>query len=952
MKKLNRNSLENDIKLNKENCIKRNNEGITLIALIVTIVVMIVIAGVSINMTIGENGIFTKAVKAKEMQETAEIKEKFELKQAEARIALGGESLTLENYLKYLVDQGMIDESDIEDTADSNIKTILVDNKYIYTVVKKDDGSIGLEYEGKAGKLLPKIKSVNTKSTTSSIEVKVDATRVDGGEYRFYIKDVASGEDYKKKEANKTGEYIFTGLEQNREFKIKIEVENKNGIAESETNVIRTVTVAELTQADLEFTYNPNEWTKDKIVVTVNAKVEIPTGYTLQTSKDMTKWENKATQEFTANGYIYVRLFDGTNGGSYAVGEVTKIDTEKPKVTTSSSTSNSITFSGTDNASGIIGYAVTTTKVEPTNFVAVDNTKALNNITIGERSQKTEYYVWLKDKAENVSEPVTIKTDEATGITQADINFTYSPSEWTNEKVTVTASLKTTIPTGYTLQTSKTATNWENKMAQEFTANGYIYVRLFDGTNGGSYAVGEVSKIDKEKPKVTTSSSTSNSITFSGTDNASGIIGYKVTTSSIEPTSFDSCTSTTTLNNKQVTGLTANTTYYIWLKDAARNISEAKTEKTPTLVTSIALNKTTLNLVKGEEETLTVTVNPTNATNKEITWSTSANSIATVSTTGKVTAVAAGTATITATAKDGSGKLASCTITVKSYDGYVNYPIDLNGDGDTRNDWMLFYKADGNAEGEENGGAYAENVGDYYIIAADYLKNADDRLKLSQMGTITKNGKYSIYWEANITTLPRRQVTGTESLTVKGRTNTSTTINKLFMQNKFGELNSNFNSMVVSTLINTANWNGYVNTDYADYAIGAPTLEMWVASWNIKYGDKLKLYTNKNSTGYYVGTGSNSTTTYYQSITTVDEGYKNVLYFPYREKIDSNRCSGTFLASPSNSDYRRLMDVTYGGLVSTSEFYNDFLCVRPLVHLRSDIQLEKNATTGIWEKVN
>ena len=711
MKKLNRNSLENDIKLNKENYIKRNNEGITLIALIVTIVVMIVIAGVSINMTIGENGIFTKAVKAKEMQETAEIKEKFELKQAEARIALGGESLTLENYLKYLVDQGMIDESDIEDTADSNIKTILVDNKYIYTVAKKDDGSIGLEYEGKAGKLLPKIKSVNTKSTTSSIEVKVDATRVDGGEYRFYIKDVASGEDYKKKQTNKKGEYTFTGLEQNKEFKVKVEVENKNGIAESETNVIRTVTVAELTQADLEFTYNPNEWTKDKIVVTVNAKVEIPTGYTLQTSKDMTKWENKATQEFTENGYIYVRLFDGTNGGSYAVGEVTKIDTEKPKVTTSSSTSNSITFSGTDNASGIIGY--------------------------------------------------------------------------------------------------------------------------------------------------------------------------KVTTSSTEPTSFDSCTSTTTLNNKQVTGLTANTTYYIWLKDAAGNISEAKTEKTPTLVTSIALNKTTLNLVKGEEETLTVTVNPTNATNKEITWSTSANSIATVSTTGKVTAVAAGTATITATAKDGSGKLASCTVTVKSYDGYVNYPIDLNGDGDTRNDWMLFYKADGNAEGEETGGAYAENVGDYYIIAADYLKNTDSRLKLDQMGTITKNGEYSIYWAADITTLPRRQVTGTESLTLKGRANTSTTINKLFMQNKFGELNSNFNSKVVSTLINTANWDGYVNTSYADYAIGAPTLEMWVASWNAAYGDELKLYTNKNNTGYYVGTSSNSTTSYSQSIKSITNWQKNTLYFPH-----------------------------------------------------------------------
>ena len=214
MKKLNKNSLEKYIKLNKGNYIKSNNaQGITLIALIVTIVVMIVVAGVTINMTIGENGIFTKAVKAKEMQEAAEIKERLELKQLDARLALGGENMTLENYLKYLVDQGMIDESDIEDTTDSNIKTILVDNKYIYTVVKKDDGTIELEYEGKAGKLLPKIKSVNTKSTTSSIEVKVDATRVDGGEYRFYIKDVASGEDYKKKEANKTGEYTFIGLE-------------------------------------------------------------------------------------------------------------------------------------------------------------------------------------------------------------------------------------------------------------------------------------------------------------------------------------------------------------------------------------------------------------------------------------------------------------------------------------------------------------------------------------------------------------------------------------------------------------------------------------------------------------------------------------------------------------------------------------------------------------------
>ena len=212
---------------------------------------------------------------------------------------------------------------------------------------------------------------------------------------------------------------------------------------------------------------------------------------------------------------------------------------------------------------------------------------------------------------------------------------------------------------------------------------------------------------------------------------------------------------------------------------------------------------------------------------------------------------------------------------------YIDYPIDLNGDGNTTNDWMIFYKADGEAEGEKAGGAYAENVGDYYIIAADYLKNTDSRLKLDKMGTITKNGAYNIRW-ANSSAIPATaQVKGTETRTVTGRTNTSTTINKLFMQNKFGALNSNNNSKAVSALINTENWDGYVDTNYADYAIGTPTLEMWVASWNAKHGDKLKLYTNKNSTGYYLGTGSNSTTSYSQSIKSITNWQKNTLYFPH-----------------------------------------------------------------------
>jgi uncharacterized protein (TIGR02145 family) len=79
-------------------------------------------------------------------------------------------------------------------------------------------------------------------------------------------------------------------------------------------------------------------------------------------------------------------------------------------------------------------------------------------------------------------------------------------------------------------------------------------------------------------------------------------------------------------------------------------------------VTGISLNVSTLTLFVGEEETLTATVTPNNATDKTVKWTSSDESKATVSG-GKVTAIAAGTAIITAQ----SGiQTITCTVTVKN----------------------------------------------------------------------------------------------------------------------------------------------------------------------------------------------------------------------------------------------------------------------------------------------
>lgn len=80
-------------------------------------------------------------------------------------------------------------------------------------------------------------------------------------------------------------------------------------------------------------------------------------------------------------------------------------------------------------------------------------------------------------------------------------------------------------------------------------------------------------------------------------------------------------------------------------------------------VTKVELDETSMTLLKGKTAVLTATVSPDNATNQSVSWKSSDTGVAAVSSSGKVTAKAAGTATITVTTEDG-GKTASCKVTV------------------------------------------------------------------------------------------------------------------------------------------------------------------------------------------------------------------------------------------------------------------------------------------------
>ena len=118
-------------------------------------------------------------------------------------------------------------------------------------------------------------------------------------------------------------------------------------------------------------------------------------------------------------------------------------------------------------------------------------------------------------------------------------------------------------------------------------------------------------------------------------------------------------------NNGKVTAIKPGVaTITVTTEDGGLTVSCSVTVKERIYpVNSVTLDKTSVELKKGETVTLTATVAPKNATNKNVIWSSSDPSIAKVDN-GVVTAIESGTATITVTTEDG-GLKASCSVTVK-----------------------------------------------------------------------------------------------------------------------------------------------------------------------------------------------------------------------------------------------------------------------------------------------
>ena len=203
---------------------KRNN-GITLIALVVTIVILIILAGVAISLTLGDNGIFKKATNAKESYQIAEAKEYVEMKIATLQAEMNGHA-TLQDVIDYLSDDEEVTYFvSLDKVASIAGQTEIGDANEVYIVynkfqlkLKKD---LKVEYVSKVDVNIE--DEIVIKSKT--IGYTGQKTAGEGNPYYANVEIEISGDIELNKIEMQDNNGINTALTLNPDKKVTIEVE-------------------------------------------------------------------------------------------------------------------------------------------------------------------------------------------------------------------------------------------------------------------------------------------------------------------------------------------------------------------------------------------------------------------------------------------------------------------------------------------------------------------------------------------------------------------------------------------------------------------------------------------------------------------------------------------------------------------------------------------------------
>ena len=245
---------------------------------------------------------------------------------------------------------------------------------------------------------------------------------------------------------------------------------------------------------------------------------------------------------------------------------------------------------------------------------------------------------------------------------------------------------------------------------------------------------------------------------------------------------------------------------------------------------------------------------------------------------------------------------------VTNYECSSNDAIETTAPGK----WMIFHIDDDNI----------------YLIASDYIDT--DYCPTVNGATVTKG---NTNYKASFSGVYNQYAGSTDVSDIGKELNRS-----YFIDNNFTSTSSNMKS--VAYMLDTNAWSGFKGTD-ADYAIGGPTIELLFESYNKAHPDanypngKYKAKAS-STTGYQISVDGGSN----WSNMTSSSNYLDTADPTYVINSQSN-ASGMWLASPPASNTNGVMAVYYNGNVSNDFYSNGAYGFRPLVFLRSDVQLKK-----------
>ncbi len=214
------------------------------------------------------------------------------------------------------------------------------------------------------------------------------------------------------------------------------------------------------------------------------------------------------------------------------------------------------------------------------------------------------------------------------------------------------------------------------------TGSATITVTTLDGAKTASCNI-TVSSSPIAVTAVTVNPNSAN-LTVNGSQQLTASVTPSNATNKAVSWSSDNNAVATVDSNGLVTALaTGSATITVTTLDGAKTAScNITISSSPIAVTAVSVNPNSANLTVNGSQQLTASVEPSNATNKAVSWSSNNTAVATVDSNGLVTALATGSATITVTTLDGA-KTASCNITVNSsaYLGYKVNGLSVDGSG-------------------------------------------------------------------------------------------------------------------------------------------------------------------------------------------------------------------------------------------------------------------------------